>query len=391
MKLFNKALDDVTIDDINTLVQDGVTESRTLDYKLKLHLATDGGNKEFLKDVSAFSNTMGGYLVYGIKEDEGVPKSIQGVEVRDFDKFKLHCENLLRSGVDPVIRGVDFRAIDLAGNKKIVIIEIPKSISSPHVVKIKKHFKFYGRNSGGVHQLEVDDLRKTFLASETLATKIRGFRNDRLSKIVTGETPLLMCSGAKIVLHIIPVSSFELGKWYDVGDNNTQDFPPITARGWNHRMNFDGLITYLDTRDKGITYSYAQVFRNGIIEAIDGYMLQDRNDGKKTIPSAAYEIRLIEGLKKYLSSIEKLGIEFPVWICLSLLGVEGYTMALGPSYWLDDNYPIDRNELILPEIQVENNETPVEYILKPAFDLVWNACGFKNSYNYDEDGNWKPK
>ena len=210
MELFNKPLNQVKLEDIQTIFQDKVPESRTLDYKLEIHPMTDGGNKEFLKDVSAFANTMGGYLIYGIKEEEGIPIGIEGVHVDDFDKLKLHFENLLRTGVDPAIRGTDFQTVDIEGIKKIVIIKVPRSISRPHVVRIKNHFRFYGRNSASVYPLEVDDLKRAFLASETLATRIRNFRNDRLSQIAVGERPVPLFKGGKIVLHLIPVSAFEL-------------------------------------------------------------------------------------------------------------------------------------------------------------------------------------
>lgn len=389
MELFNKPLNQVKLDDIQTIFQDKVPESRILDYKLKIHPMTDGGNKEFLKDVSAFANTMGGYLIYGIEEDEGIPIGIEGVYVEDFDKLKLHFENLLRTGVDPVIRGVDFQAVDLDDSKKIVIIEVPRSIARPHVVKIKNHFRFYGRNSAGVYPLEIVDLKRAFLASETLATSIRNFRADRLSQIVVGETPVPLIKGGKIVLHLIPVSAFELGKRYDLTRVSGSDLSPIYASGWNHRVNFDGLVTYMDIREEGYEYTYTQLFHNGIIEAVDALLLQPREKDKIGIPSVAYEKQLIQALNSYFLVFSKLDVDFPIWVCLSLIGVKDYVMWVSERLWIRDVHPIDRNELIIPEIQVEQGNVPSKYILKPAFDSIWNACGYERSFNYDNKGEWK--
>jgi predicted HTH transcriptional regulator len=113
MEPFNKPLSEITIDDISIIVRDKVPESRNLDYKRELPPLTEAGNKELLKDISAFANTVGGYLIYGVDEKEGVPTEILGVEVEDFDKLKQRFENLLRTGADPVIRGVDFHAVDV--------------------------------------------------------------------------------------------------------------------------------------------------------------------------------------------------------------------------------------------------------------------------------------
>ena len=50
--------------------------------------------------------------------------------------------------------------------------------------------------------------------------------------------------------------------------------------------------------------------------------------------------------------------------------------------------PIDKDTIILPESVVENLSIPVGKVLKPVFDLVWNACGFPRSENFDPEGNW---
>ena len=67
MELFNEPLNKLIIDNIKIIVQDKIPESRTLDYKRELPPQTDAGNKELLKDISAFANTVGGYLIYGIE------------------------------------------------------------------------------------------------------------------------------------------------------------------------------------------------------------------------------------------------------------------------------------------------------------------------------------
>jgi hypothetical protein len=271
-----------------------------------------------------------------------------------------------------------------------VIIKIPRSIARPHVVRIKDHFRFYGRNSSGIHQLEVEDLRRAFLESETLATKIRNFRSDRLSAISTNETFMPLLSGAKIVLHLMPDSSFELGKRYDFGEEWISDFPPIYSSGWNRRITFDGIMTYLGNDEKGIVFYYTHVFNNGVLEAVDAFLLQARGE-KKIIPSIGYEEKLIDALNKYLVSFKKYQIELPVWVCLSLIGIKGYVMGVDSFWWPGEFHPIDRDELIISPIRIESYDLPVDRILKPAFDSIWNACGFKQSINYDKNNNRKPR
>jgi hypothetical protein len=54
-------------------------------------------------------------------------------------------------------------------------------------------------------------------------------------------------------------------------------------------------------------------------------------------------------------------------------------------------HEVDRDYLLIPEILVESYDTPASEILRPAFDAVWQACGFPRSLNYDEQGNWQER
>lgn len=75
---------------------------------------------------------------------------------------------------------------------------------------------------------------------------------------------------------------------------------------------------------------------------------------------------------------------------LSLLGVSGYTMSVSREhlviFGIDEEYPIDRNDLILPEVMVETFDVDVAQVLRPAFNAIWNATGWPRCMNYDEEG-----
>jgi hypothetical protein len=383
MSIFNKPIDEVTIDDINELVSNGVGESRTLDYKLELHGNGDSGKKELLKDISAFANTVGGCLIYGIEEEGGLPKAIVGVEIADFDKFKLHYENLLRMGVDPAIRGVEFHRVSLNGDKYIVIIDVPKSISRPHAVTINNHFKFYSRNSSGTNPLEVEDLRKAFLASESTATRIRNFRNDRVGHIVESDTPIQLLDGPVLILHLIPTDAFEAGQRHVLKKSTCLNVTTF-GEGDCGCFNFDG---YIITEIRDTQYSagtYTQIYHNGVVEAVDKYMLGAHSD-EKSIEPYALEEEIIKKTYHYLGFLREIGVVCPIWLCLSIVGVKGY--------WFYFNHlssrlksPSGCNEIVIPEVQIEDYGVPVETTLKVVFDQLWNAFGHERSMSYDENG-----
>jgi hypothetical protein len=295
---------------------------------------------------------------------------------------------LLRTGVAPVIRGVDYHQVDVGGSKKVVIVKIPKSIARPHVVRIDNYFRFHGRNSSGTHQLEIEDLRRAFLESDTLATKIRNFIGDRLSAISTNETFAPLIPGAKIVLHLIPDSSFEPGKKYNLGRNISSSFlPSYSSGGYSTRITFDGIMTYWP--DLQGVYYYTHMFNNGILERMDAFSLTGSAVSAKKIIPLIYEEELIRLLNTYLESFKKYQIELPAWVCLSLTGIKGYVMGT-EYFWRGNTVPcIDRDELIVPPIRIESYDLLADEILKLAFDSIWNACGHEKCPGYGKDGKWQ--
>jgi hypothetical protein len=57
--MLTKRLSDITVDDLKRLIDDGVAESKHIDYKRELSLEQKDAKLDFLRDVSAFANAAG--------------------------------------------------------------------------------------------------------------------------------------------------------------------------------------------------------------------------------------------------------------------------------------------------------------------------------------------
>lgn len=394
--MIEKNIDEITEQDLQSLIDNSVTESKTIEYKRSLPSNSDSDKKEFLADVSSFANASGGELIFGIIEDRntGIPKELEGIIIENVDREISRLDNILREGIEPRISNLNIKSINLSNSKIALIVRIQKSWISPHRVSFKGHDKFYSRSTNGKYPMDVGELRINFNLSETTTERIRKFREDRISKIFSNETPVPFHGTAKIVLHIIPVISFNPAQRYDISRlaDHPEKMRPIYCSGWDHRYNFDGFVTYSGGR-KEKSHSYVQLFKNGIIEAVEGFLLDPQHKEKNLlIPSIAYEKELVQSLPEYLSILKTLNVELPAFIFLTLVGVRGYSMAINPNkYWIDELHPIDRDILLLPEIMVENYDVVPEDSLRPCFDSIWNACGFSKSLNYDDTGKWVPR
>ena len=381
-----KSVDQITEEYLQALKDNSVSEGKTIEYKQSLPSKSDSGKKEFLADVSSFANASGGDLIYGVSESKGIITAIDGLEVDDIDQEILRLDNIIRTGIQPRLTSVTISPpIPLENSKVALIIRIPKSWISPHRVIYDGHDKFYSRSSNGKYPLDVGELRIAFNLSETITERIRDFRLDRIAKISANETPVPFYENAKIVLHLIPIISFNPAQNYDISEiaSHPEKMSPIYSGGWNNRYNLDGFLTYSEDQ-AGKTYSYVQLFRNGIIEAVEGLLLEPM-EGKLIIHSIAYEEKLIKSLSDYLSLLKTLNVELPLFVFLTLLGVEGYSMSVRQSR------TIDRDILQLPEVIVENYDDSADKILRPCFDAIWNACGYPRDLYYNDAGEWAPK
>ena len=393
--MVNKDIEEITKDDLQALIDNEVSERKAIEYKQALPGNSDKEKKEFLADVSSFANASGGDLIYGITEDKktGKPKSLDGLDAENIGQEITRLDNIIRTGIQPRLPSVAISPpISLENSKLALIVRIPKSWTSPHRVIYDGHDKFFSRSSNGKYSLDVGELRIAFNLSETITERIRNFRMDRIAKILANEVPVPLYDNPKIVLHLIPISSLNPAQSYDISKiaSNPTIMPPIRSGGWNHRYNLDGFLTHSEGQD-GKSRSYVQFFRNGILEAVNGYLIPLREE-RPSIPSVAYEEALIKSLTDYLSLSKSLNIELPIFIFLGLLGVKGYSMGINKwRYDIDEVHTIDRDNLSLPEFILENYDIKAEKILKPCFDSIWNACGFPRSLNYNDEGEWAPR
>lgn len=386
MTLKNKVLDLITEADLQSLIENRVREAKVLDYKRALPDKSERQKREFLYDVSSFANASGGDLIFGVTEIDGVASEISGLESGNVDEDILRLESIIRDGIEPRISGLVIRAVSLQTTKVVLIVRIPKSFASPHVVKYDGTFKFYSRTSAGKYQIDVAELRTLFALSETAVDRVKRFRMERLSKIFASETPVQMIKNPKLVLHIIPVGAFESGVRFDLSAiaDDVSGTRPMGCGSWNNRYNFDGLLNY--GRGQTDAYSYLQLFYHGAVEALQASYLEPRGESR-VFRSTAIEDALAKDLSRYMRVQKKLGVEPPLFVMLTLLGVAGYRLDRSDF----DDHTIDRNDLIIPEVRVDEFNANAHEVMRPIFDSIWNAAGCSRDMNYDEDGKWISK
>ena len=246
--MFRKKIVDLTIDDLNYLIENRIQESRTIEYKSILRISSDKEKREFLADISSFANASGGDIIFGIEEQEGCPVRISEFQIENIDGFLQKIGNLLRDGLDPRLPSYDVHYINVNDNGYVIIIRVLRSWTAPHRVIFNSHDKFYTRSPNGKYSMDVSELRLAFTLSDSISQRISRFKDDRISKIIANETPIKIEDGAKIILHMIPIASFFPNHRFEydfLKDNKMQIYlSPICSSGWNTRINLDGYYSF---------------------------------------------------------------------------------------------------------------------------------------------------
>jgi len=402
MALANKVFSELNEQDLLELITLGVSEDRSTEYKLLTPGNSDNDKKEFLADISSFANSSGGFLLYGMDENQGLPTSLPGIYGVNMDKEILRLESIIQSGVAPRIPGIYMRSILLSSGAAALLIKIVKSWASPHMVTLSGASRFYSRNSAGKYQLDINEIRSAFLATEALSSRIKGFRLDRVNKVIVGDTPVPLPDGAKVILHIIPINYFQSSSSVNLvfAEENFHRLSNLARADYSSpnsfRINIDGIVTFMISRDE-TNMSYTQLFRDGSIESVSQFLLSREKDGKKIIPSIYFEQVIMDSCSRLLGFLRASGIEPPITTFLTLTDVKDYQMGVSQNVLFNmrsflGNRIIDREVIHTPDVLLENyKNVDLPTLLRPLFDAVWNAAGWIGSINYDENGNWSDK
>ena len=148
-----------SIEDIEAMIKDRVQEDIHLDYKRSEAIAHDK-RIEISKDVSAFANSDGGILIYGVEENQETHEPTQidgGVDHRKFSKEWL--EDIIMSRISPMVDGLRIFPLPVGSESSIYVVSIPKSNRGPHQASDKKYYKRFNFKSEPMDDYEITDVR----------------------------------------------------------------------------------------------------------------------------------------------------------------------------------------------------------------------------------------
>ena len=199
---FRKPLSEIDADDIRGLIEDDYPEGYRLEYKRQLSEKGDGtpdnwyqngklGDRArdgLLREMVAFANAFGGYLVLGVAEDPDKPEHPGNIEpVPRCAELANRLMQQARSCIDPTIPLVDARGIPTEdGDSGVLVIHVERSHLAPHRLNSDKEC-YTRRNdrSEPMAMREIQDLTLRVAQSATRIDDLFSSRSEEFRKVIS--------------------------------------------------------------------------------------------------------------------------------------------------------------------------------------------------------------
>ena len=386
----------VSHESLQELVDEKFREGKSIDFKAELWRIDKAANPdhedrekqtiEFLKDVSSFANTDGGHLIVGMKEIDTVATELSGIQVEKTDKWLNRLDQLLQNWVEPRLNA-SMRFITLSNRKKCASDSCAIKFNWSASGKLSRSRSLLRKKFSRCIRHGHRGTASAFNQSLTTTERIRSFHRLRTSLIDKDELPVILPNEPRFVFHLIPQSSFtsRFEFPFDQLVTAATGFAPPGHSSGQIRPSLDGVVTHYGSQDADGTKtpSFAQIFRNGVVEAaFTGVALYDRQQ-RKSYWSTYPENYFINAVDRYVSKMKEIAIEPPIWLFAAVCRTRDIYVS---DEVTGDRRAFDRDRVELSEYKIEDMTQSQFTVIRPLLDQLWNAMGFHKCHRVSDDG-----
>jgi len=428
--LLTKPVPQLTYEDIEALTSSGEPESIMLDYK-KMISGSERDKAELAKDICAFANSQGGYLVIGVEERHGKPVHPPcGTEpLLERQKAEEWVEQVANSNIAQRVI-TDVRSIAVPNSELcIIVVHVPMSTRMPHMVTSQRDNRYY-RRIFKRHQYESlpaeeYEVREMFEKGSRMVDKVMAYLSSqgygdpssnefaentytkRLGLIIRGRdvpreivkadhyVTFVACPNV-FMYDLIDTSSDELWSWLDPSSRRYPPDPGGIFLPMDKVTTLEGIVLMGENYYIGGTRTefirvFLRINRNGYIELGGSLAAQDESD------IAFAFVPIIGFFWQFLGFVTDLyrleGIHMPFKVMLNMKGTEGLLLYNLGDGWLEpydrDIHPF-RPTCLEPNIQIVKElrsatmgEDQIAEIVREVANLVDNAWGQREARCYN--------
>lgn len=234
---FTKTLDEIDENDINELID--TPEGQLFEIKEGLPAEKnhtdpwytkpisgnsrkgpgDYAKQNIFKELVAFANSEGGWLVLGLKETDEQPKRVKCISpTPDCHELSSRFERAAHDWIDPPLTSLTCRGIQIGDvpNEGVVVFRVSRSIDSPHRLyksgRNQEAYRRVGDESKPMRMREIQDLTlETYRGHERLNREFE-ISKKRYLQLKPERSPRLSMVGFRIT--VVPLTPLTIDRPY---------------------------------------------------------------------------------------------------------------------------------------------------------------------------------
>jgi hypothetical protein len=398
MPIRTKPWSEVSLADVEDLITREIREDSTIEFKRELALATGDQQREFLKDVTAMANAVGGTIIFGAAEGRGDGRGqivqIQG-QALDRDDVEQKIMNLLRDKLDERLDGVLFKALPSGiPGEYVCVLRIPASPLAPHRIKSGGD-QFYMRGSVSNSPMDTRQIREKFLQRETAAERALALIDIRTQALKDAATrrrdelhfgPAPLTNPDQVVLHVIPLFP-HAGGWR-LGPERERRLmlvPPLGAPQPFDHPYYAAVGMYSRFPDR----RHVLFLRQGGMEFQRYDVLTGRGEEGRAPRFEAWRVELdvLEALEAAEALTDEGLLPRPVMVSLRIFNVRNTSLQRYPNdAFGTDELQDDTDDVLLTPFIVHAWGDGARAQFRDACDEMWQAWHLPQSFAFHENG-----
>ena len=430
-----KPVQAISADDLRRLVAEAVEEDRNLEYKERPYTSNAHDRAELAKDVTAFLNADGGYLIIGVRED-GNGRAAGFANVGEPEGVRRSIIDRCLTRIDPRPPRLDIGAKDVDG-ATVLIVRVPESDQKPHCARPDaEHHYFWRRYEDGNKLMTTAEIRECLegdrveralaeLHAEVSSLRGERTRDSEMARQVEGTKLLELTTTEAFLDHMdrllatevgdrpcyrlfacpLPVNQADLGSQVPALRKLVENPPVLRRHGWGLKPYADVRVTDLGVQAAASARDQLRVLRNGCVEyraAADGesFHWAQTADPKPVNPAAIVEpaatfpllVKDVCGLAGHQGSV-RFQIELRnikgIYLLPYALEAVGYRRATYRMGQSGGPQPFPDDHLKPPPVEVAVSDLPGDVAWR-LVSQVYYRFGYTEEHQvpyFDEEGN----
>ncbi len=170
MPIRGKLISEIAPADIHELTLEATPEDQFLEFKAELldprkpSDRLDADRADWLSDLVAFGNALGGHIIIGVEaDDQDRAARLRPMNGDDAKRLADMLRDIAIAHIKPNIIQLEIRSFEITSSEWIVIAGIPQSTQKPHMSSMHHGTRFTVRDGNRKREMAYDEIQRLYL------------------------------------------------------------------------------------------------------------------------------------------------------------------------------------------------------------------------------------